>query len=361
MITVTDTKKTDGVYLHLCTVANGEIKVGDVVRAEVDQLRRAAIMRNHSAAHLLQAALRRVLGSHVEQAGSYVDDAHVRFDFTHYAALTAEELAKVEALVNAQILMGETIQTLETDIETAKREGAMALFGEKYGAVVRMVKMGDFSTELCGGTHMDNTAKVGLFKITSESSVSAGVRRIEGITGMGIMRHITEGEELLSEAAKAMKVQKASDLVMKANQLQAEISALKKEIEALNSKMAASKLDDILAGAKTVKSVRLVTVDLGDTAADAARSLADELKARYDDIVAVLSIKKDGALQFITVAGKAAVAAGAHAGKLVGAVASVTGGKGGGRPDNAMAGGKDADKLTEALASAEATLAGMLK
>ncbi len=361
MIAVTDTKKTDGVYLHLCTAVNGDVKVGDTVRAEVDQTRRSAIMRNHSAAHLLQAALRQILGSHVEQAGSYVDDQHVRFDFTHYAALTAEELSKVEALVNAHILLGEEAVTLETDIETAKREGAMALFGEKYGNVVRMVKMGSFSAELCGGTHVDNTAKVGLFKITSESSVSAGVRRIEGITGLGIMRHIVENEALLADAAKALKVQKAADLAAKALQMNAEIAALKKEIESLNSKMAASKLDDIMASAKTVGAVRLVTVDLGDTATDAARSLADELKGRYDDVVAVLAIKREGALQFLTVAGKAAVAAGAHAGKLVGAVAAVTGGKGGGRPDNAMAGGKDASLLADALASAEQALLGQLK
>ncbi|MBE6634065.1 MAG: alanine--tRNA ligase [Ruminococcaceae bacterium] len=361
VISVTDTKKTDGVYLHICTVVNGEVKVGDTVRAEVDQMRRAAIMRNHSAAHLLQAALRQVLGSHVEQAGSFVDEQRVRFDFSHYAALTEEELSKVEGLVNAHILLGEEIVTRETDIETAKHEGAMALFGEKYGNVVRMVKMGVFSTELCGGTHMDNTAKVGLFKILSESSVSAGVRRIEGITGLGIMKHIQQNEALIADTAKAMKAQKASDLILKANQMNAEISALKKEVEALNAKMAASKLDDILAGAKTVKTVRLVTVDLGEMAADAARSLADELKARCDDIVAVLAVKREGALQFLTVAGKAAVAAGAHAGKLVGAVAAVAGGKGGGRPDNAMAGGKDVSKLAEALAAAEATLEGQLK
>ena len=208
---------------------------------------------------------------------------------------------------------------------------------------------------------MDNTGKVGLFKIVSESSVSAGVRRIEGITGLGIMRHIEENEALLADTAKALKAQKLSDLVSRANQLQAELSAMKKEIEALNAKMAASKLDDILAGAKTVKSVRLVTVDLGDTAQDVARSLADEIKARCEDAVAVLAIRRDGALQFLTVAGKNAVAAGAHAGKLVGAVASVTGGKGGGRPDNAMAGGRDASKLSDALASAEATLDAMLK
>ncbi len=361
MITVEDTKKADGVYLHLCTLVNGDVRVGDPVRAEVDEMRRRAIMRNHSAAHLLQAALRQVLGSHVEQAGSYVDDQHVRFDFTHFAPLTEKELASVEGLVNAHILLGERITTLETDIETAKHEGAMALFGEKYGAVVRMVKMGNFSAELCGGTHMDNTGKVGLFKIVSESSVSAGVRRIEGITGLGIMKHIAENEALLADTAKTLKVQKLSDLNSRAAGLLAELAAAKREIEALNAKMAASKLDGILASAVTVKNARLVAADLGDMPADTARSLADEIKARCPDTVAVFAIRRDGALQFLAIAGKDAVAAGAHAGKLVGAVAAITGGRGGGRPDNAMAGGADHSKIAAALAEAEKVLAGMLK
>jgi len=361
MITVTDTKKSDGVYIHLCTLVNGDVKVGDAVRAEVDSMRRAAIMRNHSAAHLLQAALRTVLGTHVEQAGSYVDDGHTRFDFTHYAAMTAEEIQKVEDLVNAFVLVGVPIVTVETDMENAKKQGAMALFGEKYGATVRMVKMGDFSTELCGGTHLDNTAKVGLFKILSESSVSAGVRRIEAITGLGVMQHIKDNEALLAEAAKELKVQKPADLAKRAAQLQAELSAMKKEIDALNSKIAASKLDGIMANAQQVKGVRLVCADLAEMQADAARSLADEIKARYDDTVAVLAVHGEGKLNFIAVAGKAAVAGGAHAGRLVGAVAAVTGGKGGGRPDNAMAGGREESKIAEALASAAATLDGMLK
>ncbi|MBE6627485.1 MAG: alanine--tRNA ligase [Ruminococcaceae bacterium] len=361
MISVTDTKKSDGVYIHLCSIVNGDIKVGDVVRAEVDQMRRIAIMRNHSACHLLQAALRKVLGSHVEQAGSYVDNQHVRFDFTHFAALTSEELAKVEDLVNANILVGLPIETVETDIETAKKNGAMALFGEKYGSVVRMVKMGAFSTELCGGTHLDNTAKMGLFKITSESSVSAGVRRIEGITGLGVMKLIKANEALINETAKELKIQKTAEIAKKANAMQAELSAMKKEIEALNAKIAASKLDAIMENAVAVKSLRLVAANLGNMQIDVARSLADEIKARFDDVVAVLAICGDGKLNFISVAGKNAVAAGAHAGKLVGAVAAVTGGKGGGRPDNAMAGGRDADKTADALASAAETLGGMLK
>ncbi len=361
MISVADTKKTDGVYLHICTMVNGDVKVGDVVRAEVDSMRRAAIMRNHSAAHLLQAALRTVLGSHVEQAGSYVDEEHVRFDFTHYAALTDEELIKVESLVNAHVLVGNPIETVETDIETAKKNGAMALFGEKYGSVVRMVKMGSFSTELCGGTHLDNTAKVGLFKITSETSVSAGVRRIEAVTGLGVLKQLKSNEALLADTAKELKVQKVGDLAKRASQLQSELSAMKKEIEALNAKIAASGLDSIMANAETVGSVKLVACALQGMQLDVARSLADEIKARFDDTVAVLALEADGKVSFIAVAGKTAVASGAHAGKLVGAVAAVTGGKGGGRPDNAMAGGRDASKITEALASAKDTLAGMLK
>ncbi len=361
MIMVTDTKKSDGVYIHLCTMVNGDVRVGDIVRAEVNEMRRLAIMRNHSAAHLLQAALRTVLGNHVEQAGSYVDNAHVRFDFNHFAPLTSEELKKVEDLVNAHILFGESITTLETDIETAKSQGAMALFGEKYGSVVRMVKMGNFSTELCGGTHMDNTAKVGLFKITSESSVSAGVRRIEGITGLGIMNHIKANEALIAETAKELKIQKSADLAKRAAQLQAELASMKKEIEALNSKIAASKLDGIMANAVSVKSCRLVCADLDGMQADAARSLADEIKSRFSNTVAVLAIHSDGKLNFVAVAGKDAVAAGVHAGKLVGAVASVTGGKGGGRPDNAMAGGQDISKIAEALNSAKAILEGQIK
>ncbi len=361
MINVTDTKKTDGVYIHICTLVNGDVKVGDTVRAEVDSMRRAAIMRNHSAAHLLQAALRQVLGNHVEQAGSFVSDTVCRFDFTHFAALTPEELEKVEGLVNAHIMVGSPIETMETDIETAKKNGAMALFGEKYGKTVRVVKMGSFSTELCGGTHLDNTAKAGLFKIVSESSVAAGVRRIEAVTGLGVLHQLKSREALINETAKELKVQKPSDLAKRAAQMQSEISAMKKEIESLNSKIAASKLDSIMAGTFSVGSVRLVAADMGNMQADAARSLADEIKARYDDVVAVLAIAPEGKLNFLAVAGKNAVAAGAHAGKLVGAVAAVTGGKGGGRPDNAMAGGRDVDKIAEALATAKDTLAGMLK
>ncbi len=360
MISVTDTKKSDGVYIHLCTLVNGDVAVGDEVRAEVDQMRRAAIMRNHSAAHLLQAALRQVLGNHVEQAGSYVDNKHCRFDFTHFAALTEKEIASVEGLVNAHILLGEEIATLETDIETAKANGAMALFGEKYGSVVRMVKMGSFSTELCGGTHLDNTAKAGLFKIVGESSVAAGVRRIEAITGLGVLNYIAEKESLIADTAKELK-SNASDIAKRAAQLSEELKADKHEIESLNAKLAATKTADIMSGAVKVGDVTVVAAKTEGMAPDAARTVIDDLKAKDDSVVVVLATSFEGKLNLVTGAGKNAVKSGAHAGKLAGAVAAICGGKGGGRPDSAMAGVADAGKLDEALAKAAELVGGMLK
>ena len=357
---VLDTKKADGVYLHICRMNEGIIKVGDTLSAEVDGERRAAIMRNHSSLHLLQAALREVLGTHVEQAGSYVDDKNGRFDFTHFAAMSAKEIEKVEAIVNANILRGVAVDTVETDIESAKKMGAMALFGEKYGKIVRVVKMGDCSTEFCGGTHVENTAKVGLFKILSESSVAAGVRRIECTTGLGVLAILEEQKKAIAEVASELKA-KPADLSKRAAQLQGELHAAKKEIEALNAKLAGSKLSELMDKAQPVGAALLVAAELKDMQIDAARSLSDEIKAKYPNAVSVFAIHQGGKLNFLASAGKDAVAAGAHAGKLVGAVAAVTGGKGGGRPDNAMAGGADASKIAEALATAKSTLEGMLK
>ena len=361
VINVSDTKKTDGIYLHICTIANGTVSVGDTVKASVDAVNRKAIMRAHSSCHLLQAALRTVLGNHVEQAGSFVDTDHCRFDFTHFAPLTSDELREVETLVNAHVLLGEEISMKEMPIDEAKKLGAMALFGEKYGKVVRVVTMGNFSVEFCGGTHLDNTSKIGLFKITSESSVAAGVRRIEAKTGLGVLSIIEEQQNLMNETASVLKAQNPSDIAKRAAALAKELHTAKKEIESLNSKIASSKLGSIMSSAVEVGSVKLITARLDDMQPDAARALADEIKANNDDVVAVLALNAGDKLNFITVAGKNAVSAGAHAGKLVGAVAAVTGGKGGGRPDNAMAGGKDASKIDEALASAKATLEGMLK
>ncbi len=359
-LNVVDTKKSDGVYIHLCNVANGEVAVGGLVTAEVDPARRMAIRRNHSAAHLLQAALRTVLGKHVEQAGSYVDPFRCRFDFTHFAAMTADELAKAEALVNEQILLGSPIVTTETDIESARKAGAMALFGEKYGAVVRMVRMGDFSTELCGGTHLDNTGKVGLFKIVSESSVAAGVRRVEAITGLEVLAEMKREEALIADAAKEMKTAPA-DIAKRAAQLADELKAAKHEIEALNAKIASSKTADIMKDAVAVGSVRVVTQVTEGMTPDAARQVIDDLKAKDASVVVVLSTNADGKLNLVCGCGKDAVAAGAHAGKIIGQIAVLAGGKGGGRPDSATSGGKDATKIGEALESAKTTLAEMIK
>jgi alanyl-tRNA synthetase len=237
----------------------------------------------------------------------------------------------------------------------------MALFGEKYGNVVRMVKMGAFSTELCGGTHCDNTAKIGLFKITAESSVAAGVRRIEGVTGLGVLALIADRDSLIADTAKVLKANNAADMPVRANALQGEITKQKHEIDALNQKLAVSKLDAILAGAVEVKSVKLVASDLGSSGIDSARALCDTVKDKYADMVAVFAVHDGDKLNFVTAAGADAVKAGAHAGKLAGAVSAVTGGKGGGRPDSATAGGKDVSKIAEALASAKDVLEGMIK
>ena len=357
-LTVLDTKKTDGVYIHICHEGNGTVKVGDTVKAAVDTARREAIRRNHSAAHLLQGALRKVLGSHVEQAGSYVDEKECRFDFSHFAAMTKEEIAEVENLVNLAILDGAEVVTKVTDTETAKKEGAMALFGEKYGDKVRMVKMGEYSTELCGGTHVSNTAKVGLFKIISESSVAAGVRRVTGTTGLGVLNLLADSEALAAKTAQELKSANIADNPARAAALQNEIKALKKELDAANAKLAQNALANL--GSIKVGDVELITAKI-EGGAQNARSLCDEIKAKNANAVAVIAAVEGGKLQFAASAGKDAVALGAHAGKLVGAVAAVTGGKGGGRPDGAMAGGADIAKIEEALAAAEGILAEQLK
>ena len=357
---VLDTKKTDGIYLHICNLNNGIIRVGDTLTADINADRRHAIMRNHSAAHLLQAALRSVLGDHVEQAGSYVSEEICRFDFTHFAALTAEEIAAVEALVNAHILAAEGISTLETDIETARANGAMALFGEKYGKIVRMVKMGDFSTELCGGTHCTNTGNIGLFKIVSEASVAAGVRRIEAVTGKGVLNLLASKDALIAETAKELKAANTADLPKRASQLQSELKEERRQIESLNAKIASTKLDALRSSAKAVGSVSLITADMGAMSMDAARSLCDTLK-ETPDAVGVIAIHEGEKLNFLAVCGSDAVKAGAHAGNLLRAVSAVTGGKGGGRPDSATSGGRDISKIADALNAAEEILAGMLK
>ena len=361
MMTVYDTKKSDGVYLHLCHVVNGTISVGDTLNASIDVVRRQAIRRNHSCAHLLHAALRAVLGTHVEQAGSYVDDERLRFDFTHYAALTPEELQRVEDLVNANILVGNDITTTEMDVEEAKKTGAMALFGEKYGKTVRVVKMGEFSTELCGGTHMDNTAKLGLFTIVSESSVAAGVRRIEGMTGYGVLNRLNRMESEIAAIAGELKVGASDDLAAKVAALQNELKAKNREIEALGQKIAASRVDELLASSKNVGKFRVISASLENMKPDALRQLGDKLKDRAEPIVAILTAKGDKKSSVLTVASKEAVSLGANAGKIVKEVTCAMGGSGGGKPDSAMGGAPELSHLDEALEKARKLLEGLGK
>ena len=353
---ILDTKKTNGVYIHECALENGVLKMGDIVNVRIDDERRTAIRRNHSSAHLLQAALRAVLGTHVEQAGSYVDEHRVRFDFTHLAAMTAEEIARVEALVNQNILMAENCQTIVTTPDEAKKMGAMALFGEKYGSEVRVVKIGSSSTELCGGTHVENTGNIGLFKIISESSVAAGVRRIEGTTGLGVLALLGERDALIKDTAKELKSPNPAAIATKAAAVQAEMKELRRELESANSQIANAKAEAMLSSLKSVGKFKLLAAKV-EMRADQARGLSDTVKDKYPDAVAVLAAVADGKLSLVVAAGPEAVKAGAHAGNLLREVAAICGGKGGGRPDSAMGGGKDIDKIPEALAKAEELLA----
>ncbi len=360
LLNVRDTKKTDGIFLHVATVTQGKLRVGDEVCARANIENREAVARNHSAAHLLHAALRRVLGNQVAQAGSLVDAERCRFDFSHFAPLTKKELADVEKIVNDQILAGLPVSVTEMPIEDAQKLGAMALFEDKYGKTVRVVRMGTVSTEFCGGTHVTNTARIGLFKILSETSVAAGIRRIEAVTGRQVLDFLASREALIAESAAVLKAQNAEDLPKRAAALLEELKAMHREVDAISAKLASSKKDALLASARDVSGVKLLTASFEGMTPDVARSLADAIKAEYPDAVACFAAGDATRLTFLAVAGADAVARGAHAGKLVGAVAAVTGGKGGGRPDNAMAGGKDAGKIKEALESADAVLSAQL-
>ena len=354
---VTNTTKTaDGTILHHGVLAEGDaINVGDTVCGAVDVLRRQAIMRNHTAAHLLQAALREILGTHVEQAGQLVNSDAVRFDFSHFSALTADEITTIENRVNEIILSAIPVVTEEMGIEDAKKKGAMALFGEKYGATVRVVSAGSFSTELCGGTHVSNTGNIGLFRIVSESSVAAGVRRIEGVTGFGVIDYLNSREQLIHDAASNMKLANVKDLATKAASLSQELKAKEKELEDLKAEIAKSKAGELFDNVKEIGSFKLITASLGEADANALRSMVDSSKDKGDDIIVVLAAEQSakGTCSFACYCGKSAVANGAHAGNIVREVAKVAGGSGGGKPDSAMAGGKDISKISDALAAAE--------
>ncbi len=356
---VTDTVKSqNNVFIHVGSIKKGELRVGDAVLAEVNKSERYATMRNHTAAHLIQAALRQVLGNHVEQAGQLVDSKRMRFDFTHYAALSPDEINKVENLVNQWILAGIQSDIREMPIEEAKKLGAMALFGEKYGDVVRVVQIGTgeerVSAELCGGTHVDNTSKLGLFKIISESSVAAGVRRIEAVTGESVLDLIGKYHDLLAQTAEILKAGNVEELPRRASSVSAELKNAQRELEGLQAKIAASKVEQLFNNMAEVNGVRVASAIFNGADSGEIRNMCERCKdiAPADAIVVLAGVNKDGSsVSFGCYCGADAVKAGAHAGNIIREVAKICGGNGGGRPDSAMAGGKDASKVKEAMDS----------
>ena len=362
---VTATGKTpDGVVLHIARFISGDsIALGDKVHAQIDVEKREATRRNHTAAHLLQAALRKHLGSHVEQAGQLVNSEEMRFDFTHFSALSGDELKAIEREVNEVILKGIPVETREMPIEEAKKLGAMALFGEKYGDVVRVVSAGDFSVELCGGTHADNTAKLGLFKIVSESSVAAGIRRITAVTGFGVLKHIENDERIMQSAAAAMKLGNVAELDKRAATLAAEVKAKDRELAELRNEISALKAGSLMDSARQVGGVRLITAEVEVSNPGELRSMCDTARDNGADIVAVFAgvNKEKGTLNFACACGADAIKLGAHAGNIVRETAKIAGGSGGGKPDSAMAGAKDASKADEALAAVDSIVSAMLK
>ena len=361
--TVTDTQKTaGGVYTHIGTVQGG-FTVGETVTAAIDTARRAEIRRNHTAAHLLQAGLRRVLGTHVEQAGQLVNEKTVRFDFTHFSALTKEETAAVEAFVNQSILDALPVVTREMPVDEAKKMGAMALFGEKYGKTVRVVSVEDRSMELCGGTHVDNTGKIGLFRILSESSVAAGVRRIEAVTGTNVLQYMDKQKQLILTAAEAARCNNPEELPERIADLTAACKAAKKELADRKAQEASGRAADLLREAKPVKAGVGLSVTVMDGAdGDTLRTLCDSCRDRASGaVVVLLAGKQESTVSFACFCTADAVRKGAHAGNIVRAIAALCGGRGGGRPDYAMAGGKEPDKLGQATAEAERIVADMIK
>ncbi len=360
-VQITDCQKTnEGFYVHTGVVTGGMIELGDTLRASVDPAARHATMRNHTATHLLQAALRAVLGDHVHQAGSYYDPHRLRFDFAHYEAMTREELAQVERMVNEKILAAIPVEHKVMPIEEAKKAGAMALFGEKYGDIVRVIDVPGFSMEFCGGTHVHNTAELGLFRILSESSVAAGVRRIEATTGFGVLALLDEQKALLEETAAVLKLANTAELPAKAQSVSAALKAAEQEVGRLNARMASASLGEIESGAVQVGGLLVMTAKLEEAKADALKTTADALKAKTPNGVAVLASVADGKVTLCAACGAQAVAAGVRAGDVVKKVAGLLGGSGGGKPDLAMAGAKDASGLDAALGRAAEIVGGLL-
>lgn len=359
-IQISDCKRSaNGKVIHIGKVISGEVALGDTIKAAVDRNRRMSIARNHTATHLLQAALREVLGSHVEQAGSLVTPDRLRFDFTHFEALSPQDLLKVERIVNDRILDSLEVKTVVTGIDEARKMGAMALFGEKYGDTVRVVCAGDYSMELCGGTHVNSTSIIGLFKIISETGVASGVRRIEAVTGSGALRYVEGLEDILNETSAALKTP-VRELSKRAQSMFDELKEKEKAIDELKSKMAGSAADDIVKNARDIKGVKVVTAKVGMDV-DGMRQMGDTIREKLGKSVVVMSSSAGGKIVFVAMASKDAVLEGAHAGNIVREVARIAGGGGGGKPEMAQAGGKDPQKVDEALEAAYNIIEKMIK
>ena len=358
-------KVVAGKFAHKLKVTEGALSVGQKVELHVDKKNRNDIMRNHSVAHLLQAALREVLGEHVHQAGQLVDAGRVRFDFSHFSAMTEEEKIKVESIVNANILKGLDVEMKEMPIKEAEKLGAMALFGEKYGETVRVVTMADgddvASREFCGGTHVDNTSRIGLFKIVSEASVASGVRRIEGVTGRGVLKLVAEHSEEIKKAAAILKTANPFELVKRCSAVMQEVKDLEKERDELQSSINAIRAKTIMGSTADVNGVKVASAMFSNVKPDALKKMAEDIRAQFDDVVVVIAGVNGEKANLAAAAGKNAVAKGAHAGKIVGKTAALTGGKGGGKPDCAMAGVGDRFKIDEALAKVNDIVAEFVK
>ena len=353
---VLDVKKTPkGYYVHTCVLESGIVKVGDVLTAQVDKGYRMAIARNHTATHLLQAALREVLGDHVHQAGSYQDASITHFDFTHFSAVTPEELARVQKIVNDKIFDSMNVTVQEMPVEEAKKLGAMALFGEKYGKVVRVVDIEGWSTEFCGGTHVKNTAQIGGFKIVSESSVAAGIRRIEAVTGRNLLIRANLQEAMLHDVANTLKANNVAALPARAEAVMAENKAMSRELEEMKARIAASKVDSLFDNAEEADGVKIASAYFTGTTGDTLRGMCDSIRDKaVNPVVAVLVGKAEDKITMAVTVNKLAQEKGLKAGVLVKELSAIAGGKGGGKPDFAMAGLKDETKIDEALASVSA-------
>ena len=350
---VLDVKKTPkGYYVHTCVLESGIVKVGDHLNAQVDKEYRMSVCRNHTATHLLQAALREVLGDHVHQAGSYQDAEITHFDFTHFSAVTPEELARVQKIVNDKIYESMNVTVKEMPIEEAKKLGAMALFGEKYGKVVRVVNIEGWSTEFCGGTHVKNTAQIGGFKIVSESSVAAGIRRIEAVTGRNLLVRANLQEAMLHTVANTLKANNITSLPIRAEAVMAENKAMSRELEELKAKIAASKVDSLFDNAEEADGVKIASAYFTGTTGETLRGMCDSIRDKaVNPVVAVLVGKAEDKITMAVTVNKLAQEKGLKAGVLVKEISAIAGGKGGGKPDFAMAGLKDETKIDEALAA----------